>query len=89
LKSVANLFDHLCDLLEYVEVKVAVSAPLPFMEGWPAEAHPLLLNVTSALIVLRLESDLLLLRVSRVIRVDLLMLELRVKLVDPLVENPQ
>jgi hypothetical protein len=59
------------------------------MEGRPAESDPSLLNVTSSLIILRLKSHLLLLLSTRIIGIDLLVFELGMKLVDPLIVNPE
>ncbi len=55
------------------------------MERRSAKSDPSLLNITAALIILGLERHLLLLLSTWVIWVDLLVLELRVKLVDPLI----
>jgi hypothetical protein len=59
------------------------------MEGRPAKSDPSLLNVTSSLIILRLKSHLLLLLSTRIIGIDLLVFELGMKLVDPLIVNPE
>jgi hypothetical protein len=89
LEPSPDLFDHLRDLLEYGQVEVAVAAPLPLMEGGTAESHASLLDISTALVILRLERHLLLLLSTWIIRVDLLMLELRVEFVDPLIVDSQ
>ena len=89
LESSTDFFNHLSNFFKNVEIEVAIAAPLPFMEGWPAKPDPSLLNVTSSLIILRLKSHLLLLLSTWIIGIDLLVFELRVKLVDPLIVNPE
>ncbi len=89
LEPGTDFFDHLSNFFKNIEIEVAIAAPLSLMEGGPAESDSSLLDVTSSLIILRLKSHLLLLLSTWIIRIDLLVFELGMKLVDPLIVNPE
>lgn len=89
LESCTNFLNHLGDFFEDVEIKVAIAAPLPLMVGGSAKSDPSLLDIATTLVVLGLERNLLLLLSTRIIGIDLLVFELRMKLVYPLIVDPE
>jgi hypothetical protein len=87
LKPVADLFNHLSDLFKDVQVKISIATPLSLLVARPTESDSLLHNVPASIVVLNLVESSRLLLLHRVIRIDLFVLEMRVKLMDPLQED--